>query len=190
MLTARLDQEYSWTQHAWIDSRSFWHWIYFGPEVWRTQSTGPQNFICWDAEKPPVEINTIEMEMKESSWAGRLVSGYSSRSQTAPRIWFNKLSARCFGEDPLLLTWLTRLPPKFSSLSLSSCNLLAQKCFKEKKVHLGLFQLALLLLLLPGTCRVWKVVEKAARLKQLLCQAPVFQLLLPKHFLIGRFENK
>ena len=35
----------------------------------------------------PVEMKTIRMEMKESSWAGRLVSGYSSKSQTAPRIW-------------------------------------------------------------------------------------------------------
>ena len=36
---------------------------------------------------PPVEMNTIEMEMKDRSWADLLVSGYSSRSQTDPRIW-------------------------------------------------------------------------------------------------------
>ena len=54
--------------------------------------------------------------------------------------------------------------------------------FRGEKVHLRPFQLALLLLLLPRARRVGKVVEEAARLKQFLWQAPVFQLLLPFAF--------
>ena len=58
----------------------------------------------------------------------------------------------------LFLTWLTRLPPKFSSLSLSAC---ATVSFVDAKMfHLRLFQLALFLLLLPGIRRIGKEVGK------------------------------